>query len=97
LQRGTLPELSENWPSLLQYGIHSLQQLDMMERGLSDRLAVHGISRWLVKNDHQERGKFLLLLLNQEQAKILAYLRADERVPEYSVKLTENELFNLWG
>ncbi len=96
IKHGALPELAERWPSLLQFGVRNLQQLEMMERGLTDRLAVHCISRWLDDNGHEEHGGILRLILMQNQTEILEYLRKDERVPEYSVKLTENELFNLW-
>ena len=96
IKHGLLPELTERWPSLLQFGVRNLQQLEMMEHGLTDRLAVHSISRWLDDHGHEENGGILRLILMQNQTEILEYLRADERVPEYSVKLTETELFNLW-
>jgi hypothetical protein len=96
IKHGALPELAERWPSLLQFGVSNLQQLEMMERGLTDRLSVHCISRWLDDHGHEEHGGTLRLILMQNQTEILQYLRSDERVPEYSVKLTEIELFNLW-
>lgn len=87
-----LSELARNWSSLLQYGLGDLQQLDLFERGASDRLGVWGISRYLGANAVATREGDLIVHLRKNANEVIAYLNADQRVPELSVNRICNEL-----
>ena len=79
-----LSELAASWASLLQYGLGDLQQLDLFERGLTDRLAVWGLSRYLSQNNITSRGDELLSLLRGRPLEVIQALELDSRVPELS-------------
>ncbi|MDD5217535.1 MAG: DEAD/DEAH box helicase, partial [Candidatus Omnitrophica bacterium] len=46
-----ISEVARNWSSLLQYGLGSMQQLDIFEQGVTDRLAAWGVFRFLLLNN----------------------------------------------
>jgi len=79
-----LSELATSWPSLLQYGLGSLQQLDLFERGVTDRLAVWGLSRYMNERDIDNRGDDLVNELKTNSIDVNRFLELDERVPELS-------------
>ena len=87
-----LSELARNWSSLLQYGLNDLQQLDLFERGASDRLGVWGISRYLKENSINVRGLMLLRFLRAHANNVVAFLNDDSRVPKLSSKRVCDEL-----
>lgn len=81
-----LSEIAQVWPSLLQYGISTLQQLDLCEYGVTDRFAVWGVSRWLRSHENEQRNRDLISYIRNNSEDVLAFLRADSRVPELSIK-----------
>ena len=85
-------ELAENWPSLLQYGLGDLQQLDLFERGASDRLGVWGISRYLKSYGITARGTTLVIHLRTNSSNVVEHLLSDPRVPKISAQRTLKEL-----
>lgn len=80
-----LSEIARNWPSLLQYGLYDLQQLDMFDRGASDRLGVWGLSRYIKKNNIFVRGQDLIKFLRGNSEAVKNALYSDSRVPRLSV------------
>lgn len=52
-EKYTLPESLANWPSYLQHGIKRQQELDLIEMGLIDRVAVLEVSRYLREINYQ--------------------------------------------
>ncbi len=87
-----LSELARNWSSLLQYGLGDLQQLDLYERGASDRLGVWGISRYLKENSVNDRGVGLIRFLRSHANNVVGFLEEDSRVPKLSSKRICDEL-----
>jgi helicase len=87
-----MSEWAVSWPLLLQYGLIDLQQLDLFERGGSDRLAVWGISRYLKHNNISERGLPLIRLIRFQSEQLVQFLNADSRVPKLSVDRIKIEL-----
>lgn len=87
-----MSEWAVSWPLLLQYGLGDLQQLDLFERGASDRLGVWGVSRYMAQNDILERGLPLIRLLRLQSEQITQYLENDEQVPQLSIERTKVEL-----
>jgi ATP-dependent DNA helicase len=87
-----MSEVARSWSSLLRYGLGDLQQLDLFERGVSDRLGVWGISRYLKEIGESERGMGLIVLLRSRSAEVLSFLDKDLRVPIISAKRTCEEL-----
>jgi len=87
-----LSELARNWSSLLRYGLSDLQQLDLFERGASDRLGVWGISRYLKENDVSDRRTGLVGFLRSHARDVLVSLEQDSRVPVISAKRVCEEL-----
>jgi helicase len=87
-----ISEWATSWSLLLQYGLTDLHQLDLFERGASDRLAVWGISRYLNQNDISERGFPLIRLLRLKSEQLTQYLKADNRVPQLSIDRIMDEL-----
>lgn len=79
-----LSEMARNWPSLLQYGLNSLQQLDLFIRGVSDRLGVWGISRYLSENGILLRDRELIEFLKENEEQVVVFLKKDKRVPKLS-------------
>ena len=88
----TLSEMARSWSSLLQYGLISLQQLDLFDRGVSDRLGAWGVMRYLDANAIELRGNDLVPLLQRNGAALITFLEADERVPAMSIKRLIHEL-----
>jgi hypothetical protein len=88
----SLSEVAINWASLLQYGLGDMQQLDLFERGGSDRLGVWGISRYLKEANTAFRERELLNYLRQNPDDIIAFLDMDYRVPKLSAKRICKEL-----
>jgi hypothetical protein len=76
-----ISEVAQAWPSLLQFGLGTLQQLDLCERGATDRLGVWGIQRFLDTNEIQLRGRDLLRYLRREGTELRESLDRDDRVP----------------
>lgn len=87
-----ISDVARNWASLLQYGLKTMQQLDMFERGASDRLAVWGVSRFLEKNHIDYRGEELMAYLRLAGDVIRTELEQDSRVPRMSVERLCREL-----
>ncbi|MGH1399210.1 MAG: DEAD/DEAH box helicase [Alphaproteobacteria bacterium] len=87
-----ISELARNWASLLQYGLGNLQQLDLFERGASDRLGVWGISRYLKENNIATREEELVIYLRDNAESVDEFLSADPRVPKLSIQRTFDEL-----
>jgi hypothetical protein len=85
-------EMARSWASLLQYGLGTLQQLDIFERGGSDRLGAWGISRFLVQNNIQKRGEELIEYIRINKEFVKATLINDARVPSLSVQRICEEL-----
>lgn len=85
-------EMARNWASLLQYGLCSLQQLDLFERGATDRLGVWGIYRFLQNRGTDLRGPALLGYIRSNAAAMIASLQADPRVPTLSTNRIVLEL-----
>lgn len=79
-----ISEIAQNWASMLQYGLGSLQQLDLFELGASDRLSVWGICRYLEKDGIDLRGRDLLKHLKETSRDVYKALFADNRVPHLS-------------
>jgi len=88
----SLSELARNWSSLLQYGLGDMQQLDLFEKGASDRLGVWGISRYLKENAMNGRGNSLVRSLRSHANDVIIFLEQDTRVPELSVRRVCDEL-----
>jgi hypothetical protein len=82
-QRGedAMSETAQAWPSLLQFGLGTLQQLDLFELGATDRLAVWGIQRYLTTEGIELRGSRLVRQLRRNSAALRITLAADRRVP----------------
>lgn len=78
----SVSEIAEAWPSLLRYGLGTLQQLDLFERGASDRLAVWGIQRELDRQGEESRGRALLKHIRENRGDYYAALQSDKRVPQ---------------
>ena len=87
-----LSEIARNWASLLQYGLGNMQQLDLFEKGASDRLGVWGIDRFIKKNSISDRGNRLIKLLRTQAYDINIFLEQDSRVPKLSRKRICDEL-----
>jgi len=87
-----ISETARHWSSLLQYGLGSLQQLDLFERGCTERLAVWGISRHLSAKSIDLRGSELLQYLRDNGEEVTAALLADNRVPKMSFERFCQEL-----
>ena len=87
-----MSEWAASWSLLLQYGLADLQQLDLFERGASDRLAVWGISKYLNENNISERGFPLIRLLRLKSEQLVQYLKTDNRVPQLSIDRIIDEL-----
>jgi hypothetical protein len=92
LGEGALSEPARSWPSLLQYGLGTLQQLDLFERGVSDRLAVWGVARYIEATRPALRGRDLVTYLRRNRRTVRDFLERDERVPTMSVKRLIREL-----
>jgi len=89
-----ISEVAQAWPSLLQYGLISLQQLDLFEKGISDRMAVWGMHRSLQYNEIDYRGRRLLRYIRQFKDTFREILEGDARVPQLCVNRFFNELDN---
>jgi hypothetical protein len=87
-----ISEIAQAWPSLLQYGLGSLQQLDLSEHGATDRLAVWGIQRFLDANQVLFRGWPLVRYLRGSTVAVRASLAEDQRVPRLCVERALSEL-----
>ncbi|GJM05808.1 MAG: hypothetical protein DHS20C09_18040 [marine bacterium B5-7] len=87
-----MSEWAISWPLLLQYGLGDLQQLDLFDRGASDRLAVWGISRYLNQTNNTERGSILVELLRARSVALVRFLEEDARVPQISIDRIRIEL-----
>jgi hypothetical protein len=74
-------EIAQAWPSLLQYGLGTLQQLDLFERGASDRLGVWGIQRHLDEEGVDLRSRDLVSYLRKNGDAVKNVLAYDKRVP----------------
>lgn len=85
-------EVARNWPLLLQYGLRTTQQLDIFDRGGSERLAVWGVSRLLAENGIRFRRKDLMAYLRANGKEVRAYLDFDDQVPSLSVARLCREL-----
>jgi len=89
-----ISEVAQAWPSLLQYGLTSPQQLDLFEKGISDRMAVWGMHRSLQYNEVDYRGRRLLRYIRRFKEKFREILEGDGRVPQLCVNRFFNELDN---
>jgi hypothetical protein len=87
-----LSELAMNWASMLQYGVGDLQQLDLFSFGVTDRLGVWSLSRYLIPNARNLRGQDILSYLRLAGPSVIAHLRGDPRVPVLSADRTIREL-----
>lgn len=77
-------ETARSWASLLQYGLGSLQQLDIYDAGCSERLAAWGVSRYLAAAGVTLRGGALRGYLRDNSDDVRSALSADARVPGMS-------------
>lgn len=89
----SVSETARAWPSMLQYGLGNLQQLDIYQAGCTERLATWGVSRHLAQTGIALRGNALLAYLRENATDVKHALREDERVPRYS----ENRLYRELG
>ncbi|MCK9420553.1 MAG: DEAD/DEAH box helicase [Nitrospirae bacterium] len=87
-----LSEVARSWSSLLQYGLSSLQQLDLFDKGISDRLGAWGMLRYIEANQINLRGIELISLLRRNGPQLRLFLEADGRVPLMSIKRIIREL-----
>ena len=87
-----LSETAQAWPALLQYGLKTLQQLDLFERGATDRMGIWGIQRFLDEQKIQLRGRDLILYLRGNGDAIKNALAADKRVPRMCAQRIFKEL-----
>ena len=87
-----LSETAQAWPSLLQYGLKTLQQLDLFERGATDRLGVWGIQRFLDEREIPFRGRDLIMYLRGTSNEVKQALAADKRVPRMCAERICKEL-----
>ncbi|AHC15999.1 DEAD/DEAH box helicase [Salinispira pacifica] len=85
-------EIAMNWGNLLQYGLGSLQQLDLFNFGASDRLAVWSISRFIEINDISYRGAELIQEIRIQSSSLIAFLSNDSRVPQLSINRIRAEI-----
>ncbi len=76
-----ISETAQAWPSLLQFGLGTLQQLDLFELGATDRLAVWGIQRFLVQEEIGLRGGRLVRHLRRKGFLVKDKISEDPRVP----------------
>jgi len=87
-----ISKVARNWSSLLQFGLGTLQQLDLFERGCSERLAAWGALRYLETNQIVLRGNDLIEYLRDHGEEVRAALNDDSRVPQMSVDRFLREL-----
>lgn len=87
-----ISEVARNWPSLMQYGLGTMQQLDIFDSGGSDRLAVWGISRIIAEEGVEFRKKELIRYLRANGTEVRASLDVDDRVPSLSIARLSREL-----
>ena len=87
-----ISEVARAWPSLLQYGLGTLQQLDLCERGATDRLAVWGLQRVFVAAEIDLRGGPLVGYLRRNASAVRAALAGDRRVPQLCWRRVCSEL-----
>jgi hypothetical protein len=87
-----MSEIAKSWPTLLQYGLGDLQQLDMFERGASDRLGVWGVSRYLKDQNISLRDRELINFLRNNYSDVIGFLDRDPQVPKLSSRRTCEEL-----
>ena len=87
-----ISETAQAWPSLLQYGFNTLQQIDLSEHGATDRLALWGIQRFLRAEEIELRGGRLVRYLRRNASAVSAALAGDERVPSLCVQRALTEL-----
>ena len=88
----TISETARNWSSLLQYGLRNMQQLDLFEKGVTDRLAVWGMSRLFNKNKVGLRTDDLMTYIWMNGKNIRNELERDTRVPKMSSSRLYREL-----
>jgi len=79
-----ISETARNWSSLLQFGLGTMQQLDLFERGCSERAAVWGVSRYLADEGLDIRGRRLIRHLRRNSEEVRRTLKRDGRVPKIS-------------
>ncbi len=48
-----MPITIANWPSYLQHGVKSQLALDLIEMGLTDRVAVLEVEKFLIQNEYE--------------------------------------------
>jgi len=87
-----ISEVASNWSSLLQFGLGTMQQLDLFEWGCSERLAVWGVSRYLIAKQIPLRDDDLIIYLRQHSQEVKDTLNKDNRVPEMSARRLIHEL-----
>lgn len=87
-----ISNMARNWASLLQFGLLTIQQLDIFDRGASDRLAVWGVSRYLSDNKIELVNKQLIQYLRDNNNKVRSYLNNDVRIPSLSMDRICSEL-----
>ncbi len=87
-----ISETAQAWPSLLQYGLSTLQQLDLCERGATDRLAVWGVQRFLDAEQVVLRGSQLVRYLRRNGSALREALAGDQRVPQLCAERVLSEL-----
>jgi helicase len=85
-------ELAASWVSMLQYGLSTLQQLDLFEHGASDRLGVWSLSRFLANHSPESRGPDVVAFLRSKSMDAIKHLKSDLRVPTLSANRTILEL-----
>ena len=89
-----ISDIAQAWPSLLQYGLSSLQQLDLFEKGISDRMAVWGAYRILQYNEINYRGSELINYIRDLKKEFRDILDDDLRVPQLCINRFFTELEN---
>ncbi len=89
-----ISDIAQAWPSLLQYGLSSLQKLDLFEKGISDRMAVWGIYRSLQYNEISSRGSELMNYIRTNKKEFRDILGGDNRVPQLCINRFFTELEN---
>ena len=86
--------IAQAWSSFLQFGLSTLQQLDLFERGISDRMAVWGVHRGLEFNNVDLRGVQLINYIKRYKTEFREILESDNRVPQLCINRFVEELEN---
>ena len=87
-----ISETAQVWPSLLQFGLGTAQQLDLVEFGASDRLSLWSIQRYLDQTDNIDRGRKLIRGIRANSEAVKSFIEQDKRVPRICSRRFLDEL-----